>query len=224
MGSSKWITIKQVAKILGVHQRSVYRYITKGVFQSKCETIAGVRQTFILEDDVLTWKRGRKDLLSSPLQKETIQKLLVEVQTLKTQMATCMRLLNISYVALDFTVPEYEHLYHAAEQLSTHGWSPHEEEMWAEYFVRFRVEDFEKVELATGDKHPWRPFLRLATSMQVNPFDISLGEILSAGRTNIQNLSGMWCVLKEESPKTLDILQERDAAPLKKLMKRMHRS
>lgn len=219
MGSSKWLTIQQAAKILDVHFRSVYRYANRGVFQTKCEG----KNTFVLEDDVLNWKRGRRDLENSPLERDIVQKLMAEVQTLKTQMATVNRILNIRFDPLNFTVPEYEHLYRTAEQLSNYGWSPHEEEMWSEYFVRLRVEDFEKVEVATQDKHPWRPFLRLASSMHLTPYNCDLADMFAAGRMNVQQVAGVWCVLKEESPKTFDILKERDAQPLKKLMKRMQR-
>jgi hypothetical protein len=220
MGSSKFLTIKQAAKLLEVNQRSIYRYAKRGILQARCEG----RHTFVAEEDVLTMLKGKRDLLSSPLNRGVIGKLQAEVQTLKTQMAAVMRILNMKYDPFSFTVPEYEHLYRAAEQLSTTGWSPHEEEMWAEYFVRFRTEDFEKIEIAVGDKHPWRPFLRLATSMHVNPYNKDLTDMLAAGRTNIQQTAGVWCVLKEESPRTFDILQERDATPLKKLMRRMSRA
>lgn len=220
MGSSKWLTIDQTAQILKVSDRSVYRYLNRGIFQTKIEG----KDTFILEEDVLKWRKGRRDLLSSPLNKDIVQKLQADVQTLKTQVATCMRILNVRFDPLNFTVPEYDHLYRTADQLSNQGWSPHEEEMWAEYFVRFRVEDFEKVEVATSDKHPWRPFLRLASSMHINPYNSDLSDMLAAGRTNIQQVAGIWCILKEESPRTFDILQERDAKPFKKLMKRMQRS
>lgn len=206
--------------MMGVHERSIYRYCTRGVLQSKCEG----RHTLIEEEGVLAWIKGRRDTLSSPLQRDIIAKQQAEIQTLKTQMATVMRILNIRYDPLSFTVPEYEMLYKSAEQLSTEGWSPHVEEMWAEYFVRFRVEDFEKIELATNDKHPWRPFLRLATSMNVNPFDSSLLEMFGAGRNNIQQVAGIWCILKEESPRTFDILLDRDTKPLKRLITRMNKS
>lgn len=220
MGSSKWLTIQQAAKLLNVSDRSIYRYATRGIFQSKCEG----KNTFVLEDDVLNWKKGRRDLLSQPLERDIVQKLMAEVQTLKTQVATCMRILNIRFDPFNFTIPEYEHLYRTADHLSTHGWSPHDEEMWAEYFVRFRVEDFEKIELATQDKHPWRPFLRLATSMHVNPYNTELSDMFAAGRTSLQQVAGVWCVIKEESPRTFDILKDRDATPLKKLMRRMGRA
>ncbi len=168
-------------------------------------------------------KKGRRDALSSPLNKDIIMKQQAEIQTLKVQMSTVMRLLNIKYDAFTFTVPEYENLYRQAERMSTEGWSPFDEEMWADYFVRFRVEDFEKIEVATQDKHPWRPFLRLASTMHLNPWNKELTEQLGAGRNNIQQVAGIWCVLKEESPRIFDIMQERDAAPLKKLVRRMQK-
>lgn len=219
MGSSKYVTIEQAARLMGCHPRSIYRYARRGVVQTKCEG----RHTFVLEEDVLAWKRGRRDPLSSELKKDIVAKLQAEVQTLKTQMAACMRILNIRYDPLNLTVPEYENLYRSAEQLSVEGWSPHVEEMWAEYFVRLRVEDLEKIELGTSDKHPWRPFMRLAATMHVNPYNKELSDMLGAGRTNIQQVAGVWCVLKEESPRTFDILLERDATPLKKLVRRMQR-
>lgn len=220
MGSSKFLTIPQAAKLLGVHERSIWRYARRGLFQSKCEG----RRTLVAEDDVIGMKKGRRDAISSPLQRDVISKLLAEVQTLKTQVATCMRILNVRYDTFNFTIPEYENFYRSAEQLSNEGWSPHSEEMWADYFLRLRIEDFEKIELATQDKHPWRPFLRLAATMHVNPWNPDLTDLFAAGKTNLQQAAGVWCVLKEESPRTLDILLERDTAPLKKLIRRMQRS
>lgn len=146
-----------------------------------------------------------------------------QVQTLTMQMATVMRLLNVRYEPLKFTIPEYMNFYQTAEQMSVEGWPPHSEELWSEYFVRLTVEDLEGIELATEDKHPWRPLLRLATTMHLNPYNKQLTEILAAGRTNVQRVAGIWCVLHDESPRTFDLLQERDAAPLKKLLRRLNK-
>lgn len=220
MGSSKYVTVKQAARILEVSTRSIFRYCKRGVLQSKCEG----RHTLVLEDDVLVMKKGRRDALSSPLNRDIISKQQAEIQTLKTQMATVMRILNVRYDPFAFTVPEYENLYRTADRLSTEGWSPYDEELWADYFVRFRVEDFEKLELATNDVHPWRPFLRLAASMHANPYNSELRDLLGAGRNNIHQAAGLWSTQKQESPRIFDSLLERDAAPLKKLMRRMQKA
>lgn len=216
---SKFVTIKQAARMLEVDLSTVYRYCRRGVLQAKCEG----RHTVVAEDDVIVMKKGRRDALSSPLNKDIIMKQQAEIQTLKTQMATVMRILNIRYDPFNFTVPEYENLYRMADRLSTEGWSPYDEDMWADYFVRFRVEDFERLEIAVNDPHPWRPFLRLVTTMHLNPYNNELREILGAGRNNIHQAAGIWAIQKGESPRTFDILQERDAAPLKKLVRRMQK-
>jgi len=218
MGSN-YITVEQAAKLLGTSTRSIYRYATKGLLQTQREG----RHTYVLENDLKSLKKGRHDLLSSPLKKDVVSILQAQVQTLTMQMATVMRLLNIKYEPLNFTTPEYLNLYQTAEEFSTTGWPPHAEEMWADYFVRFTVEDLEAIRLASTDNHPWRPLLRLVTTMHLNPYDKQLTEILAAGRMNIQHIAGIWCVLQEESPRTFDILQERDAAPLKKLIRRLQR-
>lgn len=217
MGSSKYVTIQQAARYLGCSDRSIYRKTRRGQLEFRTEG----RHVLILEDSLLTLKKGQHDLLTSRVTKETILKMQVELQTLKTQVATCMRILNVRYDPLNSTLPEYENMYKSAEQLSIEGWPPHVEEPWAEYFLRLRTEDFEKIEIVTHDVHPWRPFLRLANSMYAAPWSKELSDLLAAGKKNIENLAGIWCVLKEESPRAFDMLVERDGAPLKKLVRRM---
>lgn len=219
MGSSKYVTIAQAARLLGVSTRSIYRYTRRGVLQARCEG----RHIFIAEEDVAQMKKGRRDVVSTPLHRDIITKQQAEIQTLKSQMATVMRILNIRHDPLSMTLVEYDLFYRTAEQMSIEGWSPHVEETWAEYFVRIRVEDLEKIELAVSDPHPWRPLLRLATTMHASPYNSDLADMFASGRTNMQQLAGVWCVLKEESPRTLDILLERDTKPLKKLLRRMQK-
>ncbi len=216
---SKYITVPQAAAILGVSTRSIYRYAKRGVLRAQCEG----RSVTVLEEDLKEVKKGRHDILSSPIKKDIISILQMQVQTLTMQMATVMRLLNVRYEPLKFTIPEYLTFYQMAEQMSVHGWPPHAEEMWSEYFVRITVEDLEGIEFATDDKHPWRPILRLATTMHLNPYNKHLTEIFAAGRTNVQRIAGVWCVLRDESPRTFDLLQERDATPLKKLLRKLNK-
>lgn len=214
------MTTQQAARYLGASARTIYRYASKGLIEAKCEG----RRLLLNEEDVIKVKKGRRDMLSNPVQKDILVKLQAEVQTLKTQMATVMRLLNIRYEPLGMTLPESELFYKAAEQYSTEGWPPHIEEQWAEYFVRLKTEDLEKVELAVNDPHPWRPILRLVATMHLNPWNKELTELLGAGRSNVLQVAGVWCVLKGESPRTFDVLQDRDAKPLSKLVRRMQKA
>lgn len=216
MGNS-FVYKEKAAALAGISERTLYRYARKGLVRTKEDG----RRTLFDEEDVLKLKKGRRDILSAPLQRDMIVKLISEVQTLKTQMSTVMRILNIQYDALQMTAPEYERFYKTAEQYSIEGWPPQAEEMWAEYFVRMRAEDLAKLEKITGDPHPWRPFLRLVSTMRINPYEASLADIFSAGKTNIEHIAGIWAVLKEESPREFSILAERDGTPNRKLVKRL---
>lgn len=219
MGNS-FIYKEKACELAGICERSLYRYAQKGLIETKREG----RRTLFKEDDLLRIKKHKRDIAKSPLTAEMFLKLMSEVQTLKTQMSAVMRILNIKYDALQMTSPEYERFYQIAEQYSQEGWPPHAEEMWADYFVRMKLEDLEKLEIITKDPHPWRPFLRLASTMHVNPWNKDLADIFAHGRTNIHQLAGIWAVLKEQSPREFDILAERDGAPNKKLIRRLIKS
>jgi excisionase family DNA binding protein len=219
MGSSKFISTKEAAERLGCTTRTIYRYTQKGILQAECRG----RQLYILEDDILQHQKGKRELLTSPLDRNVIAKLIVEIQDLKGKVATISKFLNIRNEPLNLTIPEYSLFYQAADQYSKEGWPPHIEEMWSENFSRMRIEDLTALEQATGDAHPWRPFLRLVTTMYLNPWNPELRDMFGAGMNNVERLGGMWCVLKEESPRTFDILVDRDATPFKKLLNKLTR-
>lgn len=219
MGSSKFISIEEAASRLGKSSRTVYRYATRGLFKTKPDG----RHLRVCEDDLNTFQAGQRDALASPVERDVIMKLQADVQTLKMHLATVMRILNVRYEALALTAPEYDLLHQTASQLSTEGWSPMHEETWSEYLLRMKLEDLEGLERATKDPHPWRPFLRLATTMHLRPFNEELRDMFAAGRSNIHHLAGVWCVLKGDSPRTFDLLEKRDAAPLKKLLRRLQK-
>lgn len=219
MGSSKFVSREQAMSVLGVSMRTLYRYVQRGILKAEFRG----RHMFVDEDSLLLLRKGKHDLLSSPMNQTIIATLLTRIQILETHMATVMRILNVRYDPLNLTLPEYEHFYHAADQQSREGWPPHMEEQWSEFFLRLKVEDLEKLEAIVKDKHPWRPFLRLAATMHINPWNKDLRDLFAAGRNSIQQVASVWCVLKEESPKTFDILLEKDAAPFKKLVNRMEK-
>src|SRR5690349_23958354 len=101
MGSSKYLSIEQAAKILGVHPKSIYRYARKGILTTICDG----RHTLVLEESVLLHKKGRHDALSSPLNKDIIANLIARVQTLETKMSAVTRLLNLRHDPLNISFP-----------------------------------------------------------------------------------------------------------------------
>jgi hypothetical protein len=214
---NQFITKEQAADLLDCHIKSIYRYAKRGLVRSKFEG----KRFLVNYEDILTLRKGRRDPINSPYTRDTINLLLNDVQTLKTQMSTVLRILNINYVPLNLTDPEYRNLYLMAEQFSMEGWSPHVEEQWADVFIRLKIEDLDTLERVTGDPHPWRHFMRFVTTMHIRPWNAGLRDMLGSGRSNVHQIAGIWCVMKDKSAKEFQLLVDRDAAPVKKLIRRL---
>lgn len=214
---SKILTKPTAATMLDVSERTIYRLMKQGVLRTETKG----RNIYLVEEDVLKLKKIRLDGPVITINRDTIPMLVARVQTLENQVATLMRLLNVKYEALSLTDSEYKLLYDMAESYSLEGWPPHAEEQWADMFVRMKMEDLEKLEEVSGDKHPWRHILRLATSMHLNSYSKDLRDQFAAGRNNIHSVAGVWCTLKGESPKSFDLLLQRDTLPIHKLMKKL---
>ena len=220
MGSQKYITRLEAAALLEVSGRTVSRYMDKGLIRFEYRG----KTAFLLEEDILRLDKGRKDPAGSPLNRDTFERMQVEIDALKAQMAVVLRILNLRHMELTLTAVEYKNLYDGANQLASEGWPPHIEEQWSDVFLRLRVEDFEKIEPLVGDPHPWRSFLRLATSMQVRPWNKSLREIFAEGKKRLEQVAGMWCVLRGESSKSFDMLSKQHSAPFKPTLRRMKKA
>lgn len=214
---ANFITKEEAAKLMDCSVKSIYRYAKRGLIRTRYED----KKFFVNEEDLQTLRKGRRDQLNSPYTRDIINMLVLDMQTVKTQMATVMRILNINYVPLGFTDPEYVAFYQTADQLSTEGWSPHVEDQWADCFVRLKVEDLTAMQRLTADDHPWRPILRLATSMHLRPWNTRLRDLFGSGRSNVHQIAGIWCVLQERSQKEFHMLVERDTVPSRKVMRRI---
>ena len=220
MGSQKYITKKEAAALLQKSPRTIANYLSKGLVRFEYRG----KVAYLLEEDVLRLDKGRKDPASYPLNRDTFERMQVELDALKAQMAVVLRILNLRHMELTLTPVEYKNLYDGANQLAAEGWPPHVEEQWSDVFLRLRVEDFEKIEPLVEDPHPWRAFLRLATSMHLRPWDKNLREIFAEGRKRLEQVAGMWCVLRGESAKNFDMLAKHHASPFKPTMRRMKKA
>ena len=217
---TKFLTKEKAALILGVSSRTVYRYLAQGLLIPAYDG----RRIGVWEEDALKLKKIQQQDIPTALDRELFLKMVTELETLKSQMSAVMRILNIKYEHLNLTDPEYRTLNLMAEQYSLEGWPPQAEEQWADTFVRLRIEDLENLERVTKDPHPWRVLLRLATTMHLNTYDKSLQDQMAAGKNNIYQTAGIWCVLKGESPKAFTMMAQRDGAPIRKLMRRLEKS
>lgn len=212
--SGKILTKKRAADILGLSERSVYRYMQLG----RLRVVYEGKMSGIPEEEVYKLKQ----VLTGPTpSKLDVSMLLARVLTLENKVAVLERIANVHYEPLNLTLPEYRTLHQMAEVFATQGWAPHVEEQWADTLVRLKLEDLEKLEEALEDPHPWRAFLKLASSMHLNCYQTELRPQFAAGKNNVVSIATIWCTLKGESPKTFDLLMERDASPNRKLMKKL---
>jgi hypothetical protein len=220
MGSQKYITKREAAALLDVSMRTVSKYLSLGLARFEYRG----KVAYILEEDLLRLDNGRKNFAGNPLNRDTFEAMRVEIDSLKAQMAVVLRILNLRHMELSLTDLEYKNLYTGANQLASEGWPPHIEEQWSDVFLRLRIEDFEKLAALVDDPHPWRSFLRLATSMHASPWDKNLREIFAEGKKRLEQVAGMWCVLRGESSKNFDMLAKYHAAPFKVGMRRMKKA
>lgn len=216
MGSG-FVTKEKAAAILDCHLVTIYKYIKKGYLRTETKG----RHILVCEDDLLQFKKAKDEPLPFPVNKITIAQLFARVTVLESYVSVIRRLLNIKYEPLSLTDPEIRNLYLMATEYAINGWPPHAEEMWADTFVRMKMEDLQQLEQVTEDPHPWRPFLRLAASMHTQGYDHK--DQFAAGRNNVHVLGSLWCQLKGESVKDFDLMVGKDGVPLKKVMNRMKR-
>lgn len=216
--SGKVIDKRRVMALLDICERTVYRLMNSGVLQP---VNTGTRLSFD-EEEVLRLKQAR--LNPARFHKDMIGMLLAKIQALESRMSAVTKILNIRNEPLELTGPEYKNLHRMAEHYSAEGWSPHAEEQWADIFLRFRIEDVEQMAQETGDPHPWRPFLKLASTMFGNTYDPGLRDQLSSGKSNVFQVAGLWCTMHGETIKDFDLIVKRDSAPSKKLLKHLKKT
>lgn len=220
MGSQKYITKREAADLLEVSHRTITRYLDRGLIRFEYRG----KTPYLLEEDVLRLDKGRKDPVGVPLNRDTFEQMRVELDAIRAQMAMVLRILNLGNMELNLTPIEYKNLYDGANQLASEGWSPHSEEQWSEVFLKLRVEDFEKIEPLVDDPHPWRSFLRLATSMHLRPWDKNLRNVFAEGKKRLEQVAGVWCILRGQTSKDFDMLSKEHSAPFKTTMRRMKRA
>lgn len=209
--------VEDAATFLGVNSRTVRRYISKGYLRSEyCH-----RKLMVYKSELLQLKKDEEEPIPFPINRMSLARLHTRVTTLERHVATLMRILDVRYDPLNLTDAEMLSLYRQAEHLSLKGWSPYEEEPWSEYFLRMKLEDIEQCSRVSEDPHPWRAFLRLVSTMFLQPFNKDLRDNFAAGKNNLHGIAATYCQLKGESPKAADILTKRDAAPMKRLLNKL---
>lgn len=224
MGSQNegtFLTKAQAGARLNVTARSVSTYIRQGFLRP----VKRGNHVGVLEEDVLallaTWSSSKSRI---PLNSETVERFHAELRTLRREMDTVLRILNVRREPLSLTGPELVALYKTASSYSHQGWPPQAEEAWADYLLKLRPQHFSQIEKITNDKHPWRPFLRLAATMHVQPYNQELLLQLSSARDHLLEMAHIWFDMKSISLRALDRMVREDTKPSKVLLRRLSKA
>jgi excisionase family DNA binding protein len=192
MGSIfEWISRERAREALNVSNRTITEYIRNGQLTTLRDPDNGKR-LLINRSDVKALIEGRKKGLPRAVNALSVARLDAEVQFLKKQVETLMRLVDVRYDPLDLSKDELASLWKMAHHHTKVPWSPYEESMWCDVFVRLRIEDIEVMAEAVDDPDPWRPFYMLAKAMIDHPHNGDTRLLLSAGKVNIERIGFIW--------------------------------
>jgi len=222
-----FITRQQAAEILGVSQRTLYRFVQRAYLRpAKQGRTNGVLQEDVVELKEIRDREGRKDQdepLPFAFNSKSIGLLHARVSALENQMGTVHRLLGVRCDPLQLTEPELRALYQQATHEAEKGWSPHGEHQWADTFTRLRHEDLEQLHELADDEHPWRPFARLCATMYLVPYHCDLRDQLGAGRAHLRQLALVWAHLRGATSKRAEMLVNDQAGPNRRIVRRRER-
>lgn len=221
MGSIfEWISMERAADALGVSKRQVYKYIAKG----QLTTHKDGGHTLVNRHDVRALIEARKKGVGKAVNPMTVARLDAEVQLLRKQVDTLMRLQDIRYEPLDLTAEDLSNLHQMAAHRIQNPWSPYEEKMWCDVFVRIRLEDLEKIAEHTGEEDPWRPFYALAKAMFNHPQDQENKLILSAGKNNLERIGFIWSdKLGMKDARDIDRMVKKDDVAVRRMDRKLER-
>lgn len=211
-----FITKEEASDILGKHARTIARYIDSGILQAahKNKKVGVSRQSlYRLKEDIEKEMNPTRAIL---------QKLESRLLVAEGRISAMMRMLNMRYEPLILTDPEVKNLYEMVVHSAKAGWMPHNEEMFIDTFLKLTDTFLDQVEKLTEDKHPWRPFLMLASTMKQALYDRVLKPDIELAVSHLMVLAEIWCRRKGETIKASDLLLFRDSAPLKTLINKIN--
>lgn len=212
-----YLSKEEAANILGKSTRTIFRYLDRGWLKP----ISRGGQVGATRASVYELKQEIDKEVNPYL--VTIGMLESRLMVVEGRVSAMMRLLNLKNQTLTLTDPEALSLYNMVDHSAKNGWTPHNEEILIDTFMRLDESNMEQFEKLVGDDHPWRPFLMLAGTMRHAAFNRQLQTDIELAASHLNVLAQMWCRRKGETAKAFELLSVRDSAPLKKLINRMER-
>lgn len=219
MGSTI-ISKKQAAQLLGVCERSVYKYISQGILHTE----RSGRMIGVYEEEVLQLRSsgGTPDRpLKIAFNPASFAKLYEEVQYLKSRVHTLEHVFDVTAHRLNLPDDELYRQYMAAKTYSQEGWPPHVEQQWADTFLRLGPDDLRQLKAYTKDEHPWKPFYLFCACMNQSMYNKYLKDQLVAALHHLKKLVYLWGQILGESPRIIETMVREEAEPMQRLINKL---
>ena len=161
MRQDNTMSIQEAARFLEVTERTVRNYINKGLLS---KTKVG-RKVLLVPEEVVSLKEDM-DSVAPIVSRQEMLHHRAKIRRLESHMEVVLRILDAKDDPLTLSEEYSAELYNlAGEQRKSGSWSVDQIKPWIEIFNRLSENDFEVMQKATKDLHPWRVFLKLCTSM-----------------------------------------------------------
>jgi excisionase family DNA binding protein len=219
---SKFLTKLEAAKRLGTSERTIFRLLDRGLLRPAKEG----RRIGVLEADVVLYAQAKntatEDRPAAP-DREACDLLMARVRALEVRLGIVERILNIHHPPLGLTACELVGLYKTVADYAEVGWSPHVEQMLADTFLRLMYEDLVQLRELVDDPLPWRPFLKLASTLKLACYDPELRDQFDLGRAHLVGLAMVYGQLAGTTVKQTDLQVREAGRPRGHLVRRLQR-
>ena len=192
-GESEFVSKAEAAKILGVNQRTIYRYILAG----RLRMCPHGRHRGVRRSDLRQLQREREDPQPFAINQRLMARIGSQIRITRMELELCKEALNLRWKPLGLTGEQLVERHREAREHAA-ACPPERIPGWIEFLARLRHVDLETIEALTNDAQPWVPFFLLAAriepTMDQEIREPSLKKLLAAGREHVDMLVYAWIV------------------------------
>lgn len=211
------ISIEKAAKSLSFSRRRIYYLIKEG----KLRTFKEGHKQLVFREDVAQIIASRETPSKIPFNQTAMAQQESRIHILETRVNFLMRLHDLHNDPLGLTALDLKGFHEMAELCLHTNWSPPQEDMWNDFFIRLQLEDLEKVQKALPDVTPWLVFHSLCRVLMAKPFDNGIKLQLRAGKVNIERIAYVWSTTQKKDSKNIAAEVDKEEKKVKKAIKRV---
>jgi hypothetical protein len=189
------MTKKEAAKFLGVTERTINNYITKGYLKQE-----------ITEEDLKQLKSATNSLI--PFNKISFNKLLLQVEKQERELNIIKRVLNLYNEPHHLNDKTILAIYDMAEVNKIKYWPDDWQFQWADFISRLTEKDLDQLEKLSSDKHPWLKFYKLCSSIEEMNLSPEINSLYKFAIHHVLQLAVVWVKIHEKNIEVLQVIHK----------------